>query len=424
MVLLDVVYNHFGPEGNYLHAYAPQFFNARHRTPWGAAINFDGEGSRAVRDFFIHNALYWLEEFHFDGLRLDAVHAIVDDSQPDIVTEISQRVRERLGRRSAHVHLVLENDRNEARYLRATRAATPPLATAQWNDDLHHALHVLATGEPDGYYADYATRPLAALGRCLAEGFAYQGEASRLSRRRAARRAEQRAAAGGVRVLPAESRPDRQPRVRRAPPSRWPTRRRSRALTACVLLAPSPPMLFMGEEFGAHRRRSCSSAISAGDLADAVTRRPARRVRALRALRRSGRRGRRFPIPTRARRSSRSKLDWREAVRRMPGADVARVLPALPGRCAACTSCRSASDIAGGGAFASIERRPAARSRGRARRARSAPGGQLRRRTRPRTSTLPRRPASSIASAATDAAPGTIGSAAGLHRRDSSLRAA
>jgi malto-oligosyltrehalose trehalohydrolase len=89
MVILDVVYNHFGPEGNYLHAYAPQFFNARHQTPWGAAINFDGDQARTVRDYFIHNALYWVEEFNLDGLRLDAVHAIADDSRPDIVTEIA-----------------------------------------------------------------------------------------------------------------------------------------------------------------------------------------------------------------------------------------------------------------------------------------------------------------------------------------------
>ncbi len=92
MVFLDVVYNHFGPEGNYLHLYAPSFFTDRHHTPWGAAINFDGSDSRHVRDFFIHNALYWLEEYHFDGLRFDAVHAIVDDSHPDILQDIAHAV--------------------------------------------------------------------------------------------------------------------------------------------------------------------------------------------------------------------------------------------------------------------------------------------------------------------------------------------
>ena len=177
MVFLDVVYNHFGPEGNYLHAYAPQFFTRRHHTPWGAAINFDGEDSRTVRDFFIHNALYWLEEYHLDGLRLDAVHAIVDDSRPHILTELAQAVRARVGR-SRHVHLMLENDANQTRYLGAQPGAAGSY-DAQWNDDVHHALHVLLTGERDGYYADYADAPLASLGRCLAEGFAYQGEPSR-----------------------------------------------------------------------------------------------------------------------------------------------------------------------------------------------------------------------------------------------------
>ncbi|WP_370654683.1 alpha-amylase family glycosyl hydrolase, partial [Rhodoferax sp.] len=106
MVLLDVVYNHFGPDGNYLHAYAPQFFSERHHTPWGAAINFDGNDSRSVRDFFIHNALYWLEEYHFDGLRLDAVHAIIDDSRPDIVEELAAAVQAGSGR-TRQVHLML-----------------------------------------------------------------------------------------------------------------------------------------------------------------------------------------------------------------------------------------------------------------------------------------------------------------------------
>ena len=174
-ILLDVVYNHFGPEGNYLPAIAPDFFTERHQTPWGAAIDFSGPQSRPVRDFFIHNALYWLEEYQFDGLRLDAVHAIFDDSQPDIVDEIGETVRRRIPDRE--IHLVLENDRNEARRL-ARRNGRIERFNAQWNDDLHHALHVLITGETAGFYADYATAPAAHLGRALAEGFAYQGEPS------------------------------------------------------------------------------------------------------------------------------------------------------------------------------------------------------------------------------------------------------
>jgi maltooligosyltrehalose trehalohydrolase len=177
MIFIDVVYNHFGPAGNYLHAYAKTFFTDRHQTPWGAGINFDGAEGPTVRDFFVHNALYWLEEFHVDGLRFDAVHAILDDSEPHIIAEIAARVRSALPDRE--VHLVLENGANEARWLRRDGAGRPRLHTAQWNDDVHHCWHVLLTRESDGYYEDYADRPVERLGRCLVEGFAYQGEVSR-----------------------------------------------------------------------------------------------------------------------------------------------------------------------------------------------------------------------------------------------------
>src|SRR3954462_7942822 len=128
MMIMDVVYNHFGPEGNYLPAYAPQFFDESKHTPWGAAINFGGGHSRNVREFFIHNALYWFDEFFFDGLRLDAVHAIIDESEPDFVTELSRRVRTGPGA-SRHVHLIFENDRNEAHYLRRARANNAVIAS-------------------------------------------------------------------------------------------------------------------------------------------------------------------------------------------------------------------------------------------------------------------------------------------------------
>ena len=249
MVLLDVVYNHFGPEGNYLPLYAPQFFTDRHHTPWGQAINFDGPGSRTVRDYFIHNALYWLEEYHFDGLRLDAVHAILDDSTPDILTELATTVRARFGP-DRHVHLVVENAENTAGDLRRDGDHRPRVFTAQWNDDIHHALHVLITGETDGYYADYAENPARRLGRCLAEGFGYQGEASIYHN-------------GEPRGEPSRDLPpecfvsflqnhdqignrafgDRILQI--ANPAAV------RVAMTCLLLAPSPPLLFMGEEFGA-----------------------------------------------------------------------------------------------------------------------------------------------------------------------------
>lgn len=175
MVFLDVVYNHFGPEGNYLSLYAPQFFTDRYITPWGPALNFDGPDSRAVRDFVIENALYWVQQFHLDGLRLDAIHAIFDSSSPHIIDELSQRVRAAVSERC--VHLILENERNDVRFLLRDTAGNAKYCTAQWNDDVHHVLHAAATGESSGYYVDYHGDSQK-LGRALAEGFAFQGELS------------------------------------------------------------------------------------------------------------------------------------------------------------------------------------------------------------------------------------------------------
>ena len=249
MVLLDVVYNHFGPEGNYLHAYAPTFFNPRHATPWGAAINFDGDGSRTVRDFFIHNALYWLEEFHFDGLRLDAIHAICDDGSPDIVEELGAAVRDGPGAQR-HVHLVLENDRNQARYLVRDESQRWRYGTAQWNDDIHHVLHVLASGETDGYYADYATEPTRLLGRCLAEGFAYQGQASAFrDNELRGEPSDHLPPAAFVDFLQTHDQIGNRAFGERLCHLASPTA--MEAVTALLLLAPQPPMLFMGEEFAA-----------------------------------------------------------------------------------------------------------------------------------------------------------------------------
>jgi maltooligosyltrehalose trehalohydrolase len=246
-VLLDVVYNHFGPEGNYLHLYAPQFFNERRHTPWGAALNFDGPDSRPVRDFFIHNALYWLEEFHLDGLRLDAIHAVYDDSEPHIVNEIARTARAGPGR-SRNLYLTLENFDNAARFLGDEGA--PWTCDAQWNDDAHHALHVLLTGETGDYYADYQREPAALLCRALEQGFIYQGQHSEVT--------------ASARGTPSAHLPltafinfaqnhdqvgnrvhaERLTQLVQDPAA-------LRAASALLLLAPSPPLLFMGEEWGA-----------------------------------------------------------------------------------------------------------------------------------------------------------------------------
>jgi maltooligosyltrehalose trehalohydrolase len=165
MVFIDVVYNHFGPDGNYLGLYAKDFFRDDISTPWGPAIDFRRP---QVRDFFIENALMWVLDYHVDGLRFDAVHAI---SEKDFLLEMAQRLRAAVPL-ERHLHLVLENEHNSAELLQAG-------FDAQWNDDGHNALHVLLTDEHEGYYQDYAQQPTEKLARCLQEGFVYQGQENR-----------------------------------------------------------------------------------------------------------------------------------------------------------------------------------------------------------------------------------------------------
>ncbi len=240
MVFLDVVYNHFGPDGNYLGLYAPDFFRSDIATPWGPAIDFRRP---QVRQFFAENALYWLTEFRFDGLRFDAVHAI---AEPGWIDDMAAFVRRHLPA-DRHVHLVLENDDNGARHLDGP-------FDAQWNDDGHHALHVLLTGQTDGYYQDYALDPAQGLARCLAEGFIYQGEPS--AHRRGKHRGESsghlpptafvlflqnhdqignRALGERLTTLLDARPPDERPNP-------------LAAAVALQLLCPQIPLLFMGEE--------------------------------------------------------------------------------------------------------------------------------------------------------------------------------
>ena len=310
MVFLDVVYNHFGPEGNYLHAYAPQFFTKRHHTPWGDGINFDGPDNRAVRDFFIHNALYWLEEYHFDGLRLDAVHAIVDDSKPDIITELAQVVRQKFAAQR-HVHLVLENANNASHYLRrdGENRVQPgvPLYDAQWNDDIHHALHVLITGESGGYYSDYAREPIKQLRRCLTEGFAYQGQYSPFHH------ADRGEPTTGLPLFAFVSFLQNHDQVgNRAFGERIADLTSPEALRAAMevlLLAPSPPLLFMGEEFRAESPFLFFCDFK-GELAAAVTN--GRRAEFAHFSDFSSQEKRQqIPDPNKEATFLRSKLDWR-----------------------------------------------------------------------------------------------------------------
>ncbi len=253
MIFLDVVYNHFGPDGNYLHAYAKQFFTERFKTPWGAALDFTAENRGVVRDYFIENALYWINEYRFDGLRLDAVHAITDLSERHFLEELAIRVAEGPGL-ERRIHLVLENDRNESEFLKRGIDHHPEFHTAQWNDDIHHCFHVLATGETAGYYEDYAKaasgkETIEHLAVCLTEGFAYQGQPSHHQD-------------GKLRGQPSAQLPptafvsfiqNHDQIGNRALGERIAalvSEEKARALAAVYLLAPAIPMLFMGEEWG------------------------------------------------------------------------------------------------------------------------------------------------------------------------------
>jgi maltooligosyltrehalose trehalohydrolase len=302
MMLLDVVYNHFGPDGNYLHLYAPQFFHPDRHTPWGAAIAYD---RRPVRDFFIDNALYWLEEYRFDGLRLDAIDQIQDSSQPHILEELASTVRSAITDR--HVHLTTEDDRNVAFLHERSPGGEPMRYTAEWNDDFHHAAHVLCTEERDGYYADYAQDTVAKLGRALSEGYVYQGEPSPF--RDGARRGE------ASRHLPPTAfihfLQNHDQIGNRAFGERLASLAETKALdalTAILLLSPQIPLLYMGEEWG-ETRPFCFFTDFHGELGTAVREGRRNEFRKWIAFQDAEKRAR-IPDPNAPATFAASKLDW------------------------------------------------------------------------------------------------------------------
>jgi maltooligosyltrehalose trehalohydrolase len=245
MVILDVVYNHFGPDGNFLPSYAPQIFTDHHKTPWGDAVNYDSEGSEVVREFIIHNALYWIEEFNLDGLRLDAVHAIKDDSPKHLLDELAERVRAAESPRP--VHLLLENEDNQAFRLSRDERGEPTSFTAQWNDDMHHVLHTAATLESNGYYGDYKD-DTDKLGRALAEGFAFQGEV--MQARNAPRGEPSAHLPPGAFVAFMQNHDQIGNRAFGERINAIASPEAVHAIAAVYLLLPQTPMLFMGEEWG------------------------------------------------------------------------------------------------------------------------------------------------------------------------------
>ncbi|HET9864569.1 MAG TPA: malto-oligosyltrehalose trehalohydrolase, partial [Steroidobacteraceae bacterium] len=262
-VLLDVVYNHFGPDGNYLPTLAPPFFTERHQTPWGAAVNYDAPGCAEVRGFVIENALHWLRDYRMDGLRLDAVHAIVDAGETHILEDLAARIRAEILDRP--VHLLLENEHNEAHHLERPHGE-PRRYTAQWNDDVHHVLHVAATGEGSGYYAEYL-HDAHRLGRALAEGFAWQGEIMRFSGRARGEPSAQLPPTAFVSFIQNHDQVGNRAfgeRIDALAPGEA-----VRAIASVYLLAPQVPMLFMGEEWAA-RQPFLFFSDFAGELGDAV----------------------------------------------------------------------------------------------------------------------------------------------------------
>ena len=305
-VFVDVVYNHFGPEGNHLRRYAPAFFGDRHRTPWGDGVNYDGPGSEVVRAFVIHNALYWIEEFHLDGLRLDAVNAIVDDSKTHLLVELAGAVAAGPGR-DRLVHLVLENGANEARYLRR-RGPRRPLYQAQWNDDTHHALRVLLTGERGGYYADYQP-PLPHLGRCLTEGFAFQGERSVYRERLRGESSADLPPTAFVGYLQNHDQVGNRALGERITALAEPAA--VRAATAVLMLAPAPPLLFMGQEWAAPEPFLFFSDLGA-DLGPLIAEGRRREFARFPEFARAAAAGR-IPDPQAASTFRRSILDWSRA---------------------------------------------------------------------------------------------------------------
>lgn len=239
-IMLDVVHNHFGPEGSFLSHYAGPFFTDAHHTPWGAAINLEHP---LVRRYFIESAVMWLTDYDLDGLRFDAVHAFVPAGGDIFLRELAEACRAV----KPEAWLVLENDHNGARWLERDETGIAPLFTAQWNDDAHHALHVAATGETFGYYADYAADPPAAVQRALAEGFVYQGDAS--SHRGGATRGEPSShlpPSAFVNFVQNHDQIGNRPRGDRLAGQIDPAR--LALLRFMLLLGPAIPMFFQGEE--------------------------------------------------------------------------------------------------------------------------------------------------------------------------------
>ncbi|WP_455864503.1 malto-oligosyltrehalose trehalohydrolase [Pantoea agglomerans] len=301
-VVLDIVLNHFGPEGNYLPLLAPDFFHKERMTPWGAGIAYD---VAAARDYMVEAPLFWLEEYNLDGLRFDAIDQIEDSSKKHALIEIAERIRHQFPDR--HIHLSTEDCRNVTFLHPRAADGSAPLFTAEWNDDFHNAVHVFATGETHAYYQDFARQPEKLVARTLTEGFAYQGEVAPQS--------------GEKRGVSSLSQPpvtfidfiqNHDQIGNRALGERLidlAGAERTQVLLAMLLLSPHIPLLFMGEEYGETQPFLFFTDFH-GDLAKAV-----REGRAREFAGHAGHQGTRVPDPNDKQTFLSSKLDWEKLTR-------------------------------------------------------------------------------------------------------------
>jgi maltooligosyltrehalose trehalohydrolase len=243
-VVLDVVYNHLGPEGNYLSEFGP-YFTDRYKTPWGLALNFDGPDSDPVRRYFVENALQWIADYHVDGLRLDAVHAIADASERPFLQELGQEVADLAGKLGRRVHIFPESDLNTLFFLRPREQGGCGF-DAQWTDDFHHSLHTLLTGERSGYYQDFGG--LDQMAKAMAGGFVYTGQHSPFRRRRHGVPAD--ALAGSRHVVCSQNHDQTGNRMNGERLASLVDFESLKLAAGAVLLSPFLPLLFMGEEYG------------------------------------------------------------------------------------------------------------------------------------------------------------------------------
>jgi maltooligosyltrehalose trehalohydrolase len=298
-VVLDVVYNHLGPSGNYLGRFGP-YFTDHYRTPWGDAVNYDGRGSDEVRRFVIDNAVGWVRDYHVDALRLDAVHAIYDFGAQHLLEELTREVHAAGAALGKHVDVIAESDLNDPRLLNATQAGGYGL-DAQWSDDFHHALHSVLTGERHGYYEDFGS--IAELARVMERGYAYDGRYSPHRGRRHGRRPVDLDGTRFVVFLQNHDQVGNRARGERIAHLVSPARARVGA--ALLLTSPFVPMLFQGEEWGATAPFQYFTAHVDEALAEAVR---AGRQREFAAFAWQGE----VPDPQAPETFARSKLDWSE----------------------------------------------------------------------------------------------------------------